>query len=807
MSAKRTLSGIATKEDPDTLYELMEHIGTGSYGEVFKARSRITGEMAAIKVIKLEAGEELDEVLHEVNFLRDCNHRNVVSYIGCYMKRGTVKGQKHIWIVMEFCGGGSVEAAYKGLRGPLTEQEVACIIRESLTGLSFLHSCNKMHRDIKCGNILMTESGAIKIADFGVSTQLTRTFSKRHTFIGTPYWMAPEVITAEQQGTAYDSQADIWSLGITAMEMAECSPPMFDMHPMRVLFMIPKLDPPKLKDTSGKWSAEFRDFLHVCLEKDPDKRPTADQLLQHPFMKPIGNASAIVTELVERTREARRQRAAQQGTKNPLFAQAGAGEDDDDEDEDEDDDEEDEETRAKGETVKKRATTQKVEVVGPATNSPVVPAFDRLTIDSRDSKTNTINSIGRSSSTSPASTASTPTTVSATSPTIPTLSPTPESTGSSSAAIDDREMTLKKLPTQHPKDESTAFAPFVPPPAAAPAGTAVGGGVDSRSGTLDKAAKKPVFKASRMCRLTIQVNCAEFLGDTLLLGTDDGLFGFETKEKDSKMIPLSTRRYEQINALEDLNIIISRSGKYDMVATHDLTSTTKFKRKQKFETETKLKKMKETKGCQFYSIAKIKTSIYLCVATPKSLLVLKWAPHPLNRFMKLKEIMVDFRVTSLDITESPTGELRLYAGTATRFKVVDLQTVTVEEIVVPGVSEDKLGQPVRGVLYEGLFVLCYEHMGIMTKLHLNMKENRTLTWRSPLTFADRLGTEYLVAGSSGVVDVINSDTGKIVHVFETKRDKIRSLGLLVCKGEKLFLLAEEEKDGMKTASIILIEVS
>ncbi|KAI9100641.1 kinase-like domain-containing protein [Phlyctochytrium arcticum] len=252
MSARKQLSGIAAKEDPDTLYELMEHIGTGSYGEVFKARSRITGELAAVKVIKLEAGEELDEVLHEVNFLRDCNHKNVVSYIGCYMKKGTVRGQKNIWIVMEFCGGGSVEGSYKGLRASLSEQEISCIIRESLTGLSFLHSCNKMHRDIKCGNILMTEGGLIKIADFGVSTQLTRTFSKRHTFIGTPYWMAPEVITAEQQGTAYDYKADIWSLGITAMEMAECSPPMFDMHPMRVLFMIPKLDPPKLKD-GPKW--------------------------------------------------------------------------------------------------------------------------------------------------------------------------------------------------------------------------------------------------------------------------------------------------------------------------------------------------------------------------------------------------------------------------------------------------------------------------------------------------------------------------------------------------------------------------
>ncbi|KAJ3293462.1 hypothetical protein HK104_004433 [Borealophlyctis nickersoniae] len=333
MSARK-FSGITTKEDPDSLFELMEHIGTGSYGEVFKARSLSTQDLMAIKIIKLEAGEELDEVLNEVNFLSECSHRNVVSYIGCYMKKGTVKGQKHVWIVMEFCGGGSVEAAYKGLRGPLLETEISAIIRESLLGLSFLHSCSKIHRDIKCGNILMTETGEIKIADFGVSTQLTRTFSKRHTFIGTPYWMAPEVITSEQQGTAYDYKADIWSLGITAMEMAECSPPMFDMHPMRVLFMIPKLDPPTLKD-KAKWSPTFQDFLRVCLEKDPDKRPTADELLQvlhtfpirkykagiriplgsprfaeyqHPFMEPHPRTTSIITGLIERTREARRSR-------------------------------------------------------------------------------------------------------------------------------------------------------------------------------------------------------------------------------------------------------------------------------------------------------------------------------------------------------------------------------------------------------------------------------------------------------------------------------------------------------------------
>lgn len=162
---------------------------------------------------------------------------------------------------MEYCGGGSVESAYKTLKGPLSEEEIAVIVRGCVVGLSWLHKNNKLHRDIKCGNILLTDDGQVKLADFGVSTQITRTLSKRQTFIGTPYWMAPEVITAEQQGTAYDYKADIWSLGITAIEMAECSPPMFDLHPMRVLFMIPKSEPPTLK--GSKWYVDFTTYIKI----------------------------------------------------------------------------------------------------------------------------------------------------------------------------------------------------------------------------------------------------------------------------------------------------------------------------------------------------------------------------------------------------------------------------------------------------------------------------------------------------------------------------------------------------------------
>ncbi|KAI8927097.1 kinase-like domain-containing protein, partial [Entophlyctis helioformis] len=232
-----------------------------------------SGTLAAVKIIKLEQGEDLDDVLNEVNFLRDCTHRNIVAYMGCYMKRSPVKGQKIFWIVMEYCGGGRLKPpARVNLRGAMREIEIACILRESLQGLAFLHTNAKIHRDIKCGNILMTDNGEIKLADFGVSTQLTRTFSKRHTFIGTPYWCV-----ALSASVAFCASADVWSLGITAIEMADGAPPMFDMHPMRVLFMIPKNDMPTLKDRSK--SADFHNFLCACLDKDPDRRLTATQLL------------------------------------------------------------------------------------------------------------------------------------------------------------------------------------------------------------------------------------------------------------------------------------------------------------------------------------------------------------------------------------------------------------------------------------------------------------------------------------------------------------------------------------------------
>lgn len=228
-----------TGVNPSKLYELLEREGRGSFGSVYRARRRLPGGGIAdpaspdfaVKVIPVESPEDVEAVRKEVVILRECNHPNVVRYVESLLWR------ESLWIVMEYCGGGSVQGVLKATGQGLREEEIALIVRESLRALAYLHSIRKIHRDIKGGNILLCTNGDVKLADFGVSAQLVRTMSKRSTFVGTPYWMAPEVI----QGHRYDGKADVWSIAITAIEMAQRLPPLFDVHPMRVIMCIPKV--------------------------------------------------------------------------------------------------------------------------------------------------------------------------------------------------------------------------------------------------------------------------------------------------------------------------------------------------------------------------------------------------------------------------------------------------------------------------------------------------------------------------------------------------------------------------------------
>ncbi|XP_054851056.1 misshapen-like kinase 1 isoform X4 [Eublepharis macularius] len=317
---------LSALRDPAGIFELVEVVGNGTYGQVYKGRHVKTGQLAAIKVMDVTEDEE-EEIKQEINMLKKySHHRNIATYYGAFVKKSPPGNDDQLWLVMEFCGAGSVTDLVKNTKGnALKEDCIAYICREILRGLAHLHAHKVIHRDIKGQNVLLTENAEVKLVDFGVSAQLDRTVGRRNTFIGTPYWMAPEVIACDENPDAtYDYRSDIWSLGITAIEMAEGAPPLCDMHPMRALFLIPRNPPPKLK--SKKWSKKFIDFIDSCLVKAYTSRPPTEQLLKFPFIRDQPTERQVRIQLKDHIDRTRKKRGEKDETE---YEYSGSEEEDD----------------------------------------------------------------------------------------------------------------------------------------------------------------------------------------------------------------------------------------------------------------------------------------------------------------------------------------------------------------------------------------------------------------------------------------------------------------------------------------------
>jgi len=284
------LNELLAPGDPDTIFVEQKKIGEGAAGTVFVATDNRTGQQVAVKKMKLD-DESTELIVSEIHMMKSSNHPNIIGYIDAYSKNND------LWVVMEYMDQGMLtEWLEQYPFGPcqMSEPEIAFIMGETLKALKYIHNLHRVHRDIKSDNILLNDRGEVKLADFGYAAQLTQQKQKRNTIVGTPYWMAPELI----RGQSYDTKVDIWSLGIMAMEMAEGEPPYMEFPPLRALFLISTKGIPPLKE-EDKWSADFKDFLAKCLEKDPEKRPNAVEMLKHNFLKKSCPPSEMVPIIKE----------------------------------------------------------------------------------------------------------------------------------------------------------------------------------------------------------------------------------------------------------------------------------------------------------------------------------------------------------------------------------------------------------------------------------------------------------------------------------------------------------------------------
>lgn len=751
--------------EPQDLFDLIEVVGTGTYGEVFKARHKRTGELTAVKVLELIEDEE-EEIKVEVDVLRNhTNHPNITTFFGVYGVKQP-SGPDKLWLAMEYCGGGSITDLSRNVHPKrLPEIVMKYVLRETLKALEHLHKAGIVHRDIKGQNVLMTNGGQIRLIDFGVSAQMAANQKKRNTFIGTPYWMAPEVIATDQQVDAwYDQRSDVWSMGITAIEIAEGEPPLSDLHPMRALFLIPKNKPAQLKE-KRKWSSEFSNFIAKCLIKDFTSRPTSTDMLKHSYVVKFVEQQAVQTlvELIDKYRD-----KSKNNDEEDAFEDGTLGEDN--------------ETRSLASEASNAGLT--------ASGTEEANDIDTLT-RSKNQNSRSISQTDVSGGDDP-------------------FSGRPKSqhgglAGLVGSAGDSREGVIRthsthKAPLGSLVDRPPSFyggapdkggavdQPTVQIPTSIPSLATLG---DSVVKTQSNAGLKSMPEIRKFKRaFNSEILCAAFWGVNLIVGTKNGLLLLDrsSEEGEGKVYPLvSRRRFTDINILEDMGIMVSVSGRNNELRVYSLLFFLQKIKKQNKSREA-FTPVGQISKCAHYQLSSYEQMRFLCVAHKYKVSVYLWAPKPYHRFMVFKDFDVPLKPLKVHLSVSEDESLRLIFASASGFYSIDVSTGNILNLYVPrpappgGINPLAILKLPDHEMAE-LFLL-HDKTGITVDKYSDIVADCKLDWEEPPHSIALAAPSSLLGWGTRAIEIRSGLTGELEGTFKHKRDS--KLKYLCARDNKVF---------------------
>uniref|UniRef100_A0A8C9WE53 non-specific serine/threonine protein kinase n=1 Tax=Scleropages formosus TaxID=113540 RepID=A0A8C9WE53_SCLFO len=795
--ATRSLESIelSSLRDPAGIFELVEVVGNGTYGQVYKGRHVKTGQLAAIKVMDVTE------------------------------------------LVMEYCGAGSVTDLVKKTKSNcLKEDWIAYICREVLRGLSHLHSHHVIHRDIKGQNVLLTENAEVKLVDFGVSAQLDRTIGRRNTFIGTPYWMAPEVIACdENQDATYDYRSDLWSLGITALEMAEGAPPLCDMHPMRALFLIPRNPPPRLK--SRKWSKKFQTFVESCLVKNHQHRPTTETLLRHSFIKDLPNERQVRITLKDHLDRTRKKKGDKEETE---YEYSGSEDEEGEMNEDEGEPSSivnlpgestlrreflrlQQENRSRSEAQRQQQVLQQ-QLRDQERYKKQLLAERQKRIEQQQEQRRRLEDVRRQSHSLLTSltadlficrSLSVPFTVTAGLLAVHTHIHTHTHTGGIvvEPGIQFVCLCLLQIPGSGLQGKSTSsssscssFTPFIdprlmqisPPQSPVASGKAEpfrrenhrkGSVVNVNPTNIRPQSDTPEIRKYKK-KFNAEILCAGLWGVNLLVGTENGLWLLDRSGQGKVYSLITRRRFQQMDVLEGLNVLITISGKKNKLRLYYLS----WLRNKILRNDPEVEKRQgwtsvgDLEGCVHYKVVRYEKIKFLVIALKNAVEVYAWAPKPYHKFMAFKSFTgLPQKPLSVDLTVEDGQRLKVIYGSVSGFHAIDVDSGTPYDLYLPTHIQGVIRPHAIIVLpnSNGMEVLvCYEDEGVYIDTYGRITKETVLQWGEMPTSVAYLQSNQVMGWGDKAIELRSANTGNLEGVFMHK--KAQRLKFLCERNDKVF---------------------